>query len=121
MAGNRGVDEGGARGHRDRGPQAQGLVAESLQEGNAVDVRGHGGPCGIADAGQMREDVAAQAGLQVRVPAQEIDGPGEGGGDGLVAGEEEGHEVVDEVVVGDMAGAERDGEDVDAGRLVGLA
>ncbi len=65
--------------------------------------------------GNVGHDFLADAALRGRVAAELVDGPVHGGGGALVAGGEEGHELVDEVFVGEGAGGDGDGEDVAVG------
>lgn len=71
----------------------------------------------VADSGKKRVDLFAETGLLRGVLAEEVDGPGEGGGGCFVAGGEERHELVDELVVGEAAGFDGDAEDVGVGAV----
>lgn len=54
----------------------------------------------------------------VRVGAEAVDGPDHGCGSCFVAGGEESHHLVDEVLLRETAGGESDGNDVDTGLFV---
>ena len=60
----------------------------------------------------MGSDFLSELCLDGRVQAQEVDGPDEGASGGFVARGEEGHHVVDELVLGEGAGFQRHADDV---------
>ena len=104
------VGRGVAERERDGGVEAQSLSAHGVEVGHAVeDAVGHWGGEAFGD---VLADFGAEFGLHVRGLAHKVDGPCEGTSRGFVAGGEEGHHVVDELVFGEGAGLQRDRDDV---------
>ena len=88
-----------ADGHGDGGDVAEGLAADvvevvevvGIEGGEAIDVVAG---CMVKHEGVMLFDLSANAFLDLRVGGEEVDGPGDAGGGGVVAGAEEGHYLV---------------------------
>ncbi|KAG7145770.1 hypothetical protein HYQ46_005456 [Verticillium longisporum] len=98
----------------------QDLGTDGGKVGEAINVGGRDGSSSVVGRGEIAADLVAEARLDVRVQAQQVDGPGHGRRGRLVAGGEEGHHLVDKVVVSEGAALEGHRQYVDAASLVGL-
>ena len=76
---------------RDGRIQAERLVEDVLEIGHGFEVGVGRGATGWAEVG---EDFGAQATHNVRVAGELEEGPGQGGGGGVAAGEQDGDELV---------------------------
>ena len=93
------VGDGLADRHGDGGDVAQGLAADVVQVGQAVGVEAREAIHVVAGAGVEEEgvvlvDFGAEAGLDLRMGAEQVDCPGNAGGGGVVAGAQKGHHLV---------------------------
>lgn len=129
--GPRGDDDGGAGGDEvacdggvalglaeregHRGEHAGRLVYDGVEVVQMVDVCRQDLRGWVADGGELGEDFLAQTRLRGGVLTHEVDGPGQGGGGCFVARGEEGHELVDEIFVGEATGFDGYAEDVGIG------
>ena len=93
------IGKGLAHGHGDGGDVPEGFAANVVQVGQMVRVEfrqafGVVAGLGVEEEGVVLLDLRAQAGLDLRVGGEEVDGPGDAGGGGVVAGAEEGHDLI---------------------------
>ena len=94
--------------------QAEGLVEDHLQIGQALAHQLVGGGQGAGELGVLLGD---QAGDDVRVAGELVEHEGDGRGGGVVAGEQEGHDLVADLGVGQggavfVGGVDEQREDV---------
>ena len=109
LAGDGGVADGFADRDGDSGVQTEDLLADSVEEREGFQVRGGDR---VVTGRDTLADLRAQTLLHLRVEGQQVAGPGEGTGGCLVTGSEEGHHLVDELVVGEVAAEQHGAEDV---------
>ncbi len=115
-----GIARGNAEGHGHGRVDAQDFVADGGEVSEFVDVGCGDGGGGVARGRESGADFGAQPGLDEWVRAEHVDGPGHCGSGGFVAGSEEGHELVDEVVVAEAARVDGDRQDIDTRGFAGL-
>ncbi len=115
-----GVAHGNAEGHEYGRVDAQDFVADGGKVSEFIDVGCGDGGGGVAGRREGGADFRAQPGLDEWVLAEDINGPGHSGGGGFVAGGEESHELVDEVVVAEAARVDGDRQDIDTRDVAGL-